>query len=121
MERETTIFETPVGKEKVELKTYLIGREKRALQSIYLEKNLSVSSDGANITGLDADTVERAQELGWKTCIVSIEGQHEGDPVVQADGTTKPFSIVDSVLDMHSEDYNAVIAKVNELTTEKKT
>lgn len=116
MDRETRTFNTPVESHTVEIKTYLVGREKRALQNIFLGKNISVSLDANNFSGIDASAIEAAQELAWKTVIVSIDGHKDGETVNE-----KIFSIVDTVLDMRSEDYNTVVAEVNSLTSEKKS
>lgn len=107
MPRETKKITTPLSAQVVELRTYLIGREKRALQNIFLGKNLAVSLDAQNITGIDAEVLEKAQELAWNTVIASIDGNAE--------------NIVEKVLDMRSEDYEFVLAAVNEITAEKKS
>lgn len=116
MPRETITVETPRSKQKVELKTYLIGREKRALQNIFLGKELSVNLDAQNISGLNSSLVTEAQNLAWTTVIVSIDGHKEGDIVDE-----KPFSIVETILDMRGEDYDFVVAEVNKVTNEKKS
>lgn len=109
MPRETTKITTPISKQTLELKTYLIGREKRALQNVFLSTNLSVSLEGGNMTGIDAKTVEKAQELAWQTVIVSI------------DESTDANTFVETILNMRGEDYDFVVAEVNKITTEKKS
>lgn len=103
-----------IGAYEVEIKTYLTGREKRELMSVFLGKNLSVSPDGANVAGLDAATVAEAQDLTFKTVIVSIDGHKEGDIIGEGENA-KTFSIVDAVLDMHGDDFDAVVKAVNEI------
>lgn len=109
MERETTKITTPDSKQVIELKTYLIGREKRALQNVFLGENLSIATDGASMTGIDAKTIEKAQELAWQTVIVSI------------DGVTDTSTFVETILNMKGQDYDFIVAAVNKLTTEKKS
>lgn len=102
-----------IGAYELEVKTYLTGREKRALMSVFLGKNLTVSPDGANVAGLDAEVVAAAQDLTFKTVIVSIGGHKDGDMI---EGKEEPFSIVDTVLDMHGDDFDAVVKAVNDIT-----
>lgn len=113
MPRETSSFTTPLSNQIVEIKTYLIGRERRELTNVVLGRGVAVN-DG-QVSGITADLVEARDNLAWKLLIVSIGGKKEGDIV-----NGNPFSIVDAILDMRSEDYDSVIAKVNELTAPKK-
>lgn len=112
MERETKKITTPIGKQVVEMKTYLTGREKRALTNIYLKGNLSFNLDDKDIKGFKGDILEEAENFAWKTVIVSIDGKTE--------------NIVDTILDMRAEDYQAIVKAVNEIVsdsdfTQKKT
>ena len=107
MDRETKTIETPISKQSVVLYTFLLGREKRALTNVFLGKSLNISLDSQNVTGIDSAVIEQAQELGWKTVVVSIDGSKE--------------NIVETILNMRSEDYDFVVAAVNELTSQKKS
>ena len=109
--RETKIIKTPSGI-AVELKTYLIGREKRDLSSAFLGAGINFSVDSQEVKGIDAAAINKAQEIAWRTVVVSIDGKKDGD---------EGFDLVNAILDMRGEDYDAVVAGVNEVTTEKKT
>jgi len=105
MNRETTSFETPIGKHKVTIKTFLNGRERRALTNVYLSGELEMNTDGQTIKGVKAELIDKAQNLAWETVIVSINESTE--------------NIVETILDMHSDDYEFVIKQVNAITTSK--
>ena len=112
MDRETKTITTPVGKQVIEIKTYLIGREKRALQNVFVSSKMNVSAESQSVSGFDVATINQAQNLAWNTVIVSIDGKKDG-----VDG----FSVVEAILDMRSEDYDFVVNSINELTAEKKS
>jgi hypothetical protein len=110
--RETKIITTPFGNHQVEIKTYLTGREKRALTSVYLQGNLSFNTEDKDIKGFQSGILEQAENLAWQTVIVSINGKSE--------------NIIETILDMRAEDYQMVVKAVNEIVadkdfTEKKT
>ncbi len=105
MERETKIIETPIGKDKVEVKTYLNGREKRQLTNIYLSGDIQVSLENHDVKGIKPEFMDKAQDLAWSLVVVSINGSKE--------------NIVDTILDMRSEDYDFVVAAVNDITSNK--
>lgn len=112
-ERETISFETPISKQIVVVKTYLTGREKRDLTNVYLTGGIDFNAETNNVKGIDYKIVDKAQDLAWRTVIVSIDGKKDGE-----------IDIVNTILDMRSEDSDFIIAKVNELITtktEKKT
>ncbi len=104
MNRETIKFETPVGKQQIEIKTYITGREKRDLTNIYLSGDINFNTESQNI-------VDKAQDLALQLIVVSIDGNIEG--------------IVESILNMRSEDYDFIVKKVDEIqrgtSAEKKT
>ncbi len=111
MNRETTTILTPVSKIAVEIKTYITGREKRALAEAYFSKDIQVNAETKQVTGIDLSQVNRAEEKAWEIVIVSVDGSKEG--------------VANAILDMRAEDYSFVVAKVNEITSdasfEKKT
>lgn len=110
MERETTTFETPYSRQKIEIKTYLIGREKRALTNVFLSGEFNFSVETQEMKAIDQTILEKSQELAWKTIIVSIDGNVDGQ-----DG----FDVVSAILGMRSNDYEAVVAHVNAITNDK--
>lgn len=107
MQRETKTFETLIGKNQVEIKTYLTGREKRALTNVFLTSELNFDPDNGSVKGMNAELIDKAQDLAWQTVIVSIDGSNE--------------NIVDKILDMRVEDYNQVIEEVNKITSVKQS
>lgn len=118
MDRETKTIITPLSAQKVEVKTYLIGREKRSLQNILIGKNISISADGENVSGFDASTLEQRENLAWKLIVVSIDGHKDGDTI---EGKDTPFSVVDTILDMRADDYSFIVSEINILMGEKKS
>ena len=100
--RPTKELTTPNG-HVVILKEYLTGREKRELTNIFFGNNLTLSPEGG-VEGLNAAAVNAAQDLAFKTVIVSIDGSAE--------------KIVDTILDMHAEDYSAIVVAVNEVSND---
>ena len=105
MERETKIIVTPIGKQEVELNTYVTGREKRALTNIFLSGNLSFNVEDKDVKGINANVIEEAENLALRTVIVSIDKTKE--------------DIVKRVLDMHAKDYAFVVLEVNNVTSDK--
>lgn len=104
MNRETTTFETPISKDKVEIKTYLTGRERRALTDVYLQSGVDFNAETQDVKGIKPDIINKAQDVAWLNVVVSINGSTE--------------NIVDTILDMRSEDFNFVTNKVNEVTAD---
>lgn len=115
MQRDTKIIQTPVEKHEVVLNAYITGRERRALTNVYLQGGLNFDFEGQNVKGLDAKLADKAQDLAWKTVIVSIDGHKDGDIV-----NGQPYSIVDAVLDMRDQDHQFVVKAVNEVTADAK-
>lgn len=109
MERETQTIALPSGIPVV-LHTYLIGREKRELTNAFLGKDLNVSMEG-NVSGIDAESFNKAQEAAWRAVVVSLDGKT---------AETEGFNIVEAILDLRSDDYDALVAAVNEVTSDKK-
>ena len=105
MERETTTFKTPGGHEVV-LKTYLTAREANQLKAV-LYKSINMSmSDLANgtteIKDIPATALLEQEREALKTVIVSLDGNQE--------------NVAERLLDLRSDEYDAVIAEVNKVT-----
>lgn len=101
---ETKIVKTPVDKIEVELKTFITGREKRALKSVFL-KGMKVEMDGDKPKSAPVDMEKlttEAEDIAFTTVVVSVNGVKE--------------KIVDAILDMNSKDSDFVIAEVNKIT-----
>jgi hypothetical protein len=107
MDRETTTITTPVGKQTLVLKTYLTGREKRDLTNVYLSGKIDFNAETQDVKGIDAGIIDKAQNLAWQTVVVSIDGKTE--------------NVVDTILDMRSDDFDFVVAEVNKITSPKIT
>jgi len=118
MERETKTYTTPLGKREIVVKSYLIGREKRLIENIFLQGDGGISVDTTGgVKGLSANLVDEAQNLAWRTIIVSLDGKKDGE---------NGFNIVDEILDMRAGDYDFILRIVNAVTndtdfTEKKS
>lgn len=108
MNRETKTFTTPIGKQEVVINAWLTGREKRELTNIFLRGDLKFNTESNNVSGIDFSLVDKEQDLAWKLVVVSIDGKKDGDIV-----DDKPFSVVEAILDMRSEDYDEVVRQVN--------
>jgi hypothetical protein len=110
MERETKKVTLPITKTEIEINTYVTGREKRALTNLYLNGDINYDVDSKKVNGLNMEIVDKAQDLAWRTVVVSFNGKKDGE-----DG----FSIVDAILDLRAEDYLFVVDTVNDVTSDK--
>ena len=111
MDREIKTIKTPIDGHEVAIKTYLTGREKRALTSVFLKGGLSFDISG-EIKGLQGSIYEEAENLLFQTIVVSIDGKAE--------------DIVNTILNMRAEDYQFIVNEVNKVSKdatfeEKKT
>lgn len=112
MQRETRKITTPAGHE-IEVVAYLTGRDKRAITNVYIGENISVDPVTQAVKGINSAMIDKGQEVAWKTIIISIDGKKEPE-----------ISIVDTILDMRSEEYDFIVKNVNEIVgsnSEKKT
>jgi len=118
MQRETITITTPLDKRTLVLKSYITGREQRALTNIFLQNmtdlNIDPATQDVNVKKVSPSMVEEADNLAWRTVVVSIDGHADGELV-----NDKPFSVVDEILDMKLQDYNFVADKVKEVTADK--
>ena len=104
---ENKIIETPIGKHKVELKCWLTGRDRRAIQSVYYEGfDISVNKENPEIKGIKGSLINKAQDKTFEIIVLSIDGKKE--------------NIVDRILDMNDKDFDFVVDEINKIT-EKKT
>jgi len=107
-EIETETIETPIGKHKVQLKSWITGRDRRELRSVYLEEaEFGVSEREPQIKGLTGKIVEKAEDKAIEVVVVSVDGSRE--------------NVVKRVLDMRDEDYEFVMRRIHQITKEKKT
>lgn len=112
MDRETRKFTTNGGVD-IEVLTYVTGRELRDMQSAYLDSvkvrpSTEPAKDGATQGVVEmggAGKYMHADEKRIEICVKSVNGSTE--------------NVVDAVLDMRREDYEEVMAAVDELTVKK--
>lgn len=110
MERETKEITTPIGNNKVVLKAWLTGRERREIRSVLLDNvNFSAGSKGADQEGdlqpdyeIKGSILEEAQNKAMETVVISIDGVAE--------------NIVDTLLDMRDTDFEFVSEEINKIT-----
>lgn len=108
MERETKEIVTPVSNQKVVIKEWLTGRERRAIRSVFLkDMDISLSelegAEGAeNITrgsNVKANVLEEAENAAIENIVVSVDDKTE--------------NVLDTILDMREEDFDFVIKQIN--------
>lgn len=104
MERETKKIKTPTGVE-VELHTYVTGREKRRLRSVFLN-DAEVTSEGNNIktSGIKGSLIDEAENAAIEIVVVSVNGSKENK--------------VEAILNLPSNDYDVVMKAINEITND---
>lgn len=104
---ETSTFTLPSGG-AAKLKTYLTGREKRALRGIFL-KDVEVSTDAASgkptTSGIKGTAIEEGENFIINTIVVELNGSAE--------------NILERVLDLPATDYDALLAQLNSITEDK--
>ena len=104
MERPTTTIELPVSKAQIELKEWLTGREYEEMQGA-LYKAMKIKADpntGIQTSELDATVMSQMHHNGINAYVVSVNGNKE--------------KVLDTILDMHQDDYQFVVKKVEELS-----
>ncbi len=103
MEREIKTVTTPVGKVAIVLKTWLSGKEKRDIQSVFLN-NLSIKSGSANPNyEVKGELINQAQDKTIQSVVVSVGGKTE--------------NVLNEVLNLRSEDFEFVIDEINKVTS----
>lgn len=104
MERETKTVVTPIGKQKIVLKAWITGREKRELRNVFLAK-VKIAGGVAETDVNSVDVINAAENKAIDTVVVSIDGDSK--------------NLLDKILDMRSQDYNFVIGEINKITREE--
>ncbi|KAA0004647.1 MAG: hypothetical protein FE038_02080 [Thermoplasmata archaeon] len=103
MERETHTITTPVGKQKIELLSWITGKEKRELRNVFLKRmNFKMSGAEAQTDQIDGSVIEEAENKAIEIVVVSIDGSKE--------------KILEKVLSMRDKDYDFVITEINKVT-----
>ena len=106
MERETQTFMLPNSNVKVVTKTYATAKEAKEIQRIYLEKSkFKVVNGQPIIEDITAGVQDEVESKMIEILVISI-----------GDSTEKLSEIA---LDLHSKDYNFLIAELNKLTSDE--
>lgn len=108
MERETKTITTPITKKEVVLHTYITGREAEAIQAPLLKAmKLQPNKRGEDVQmgEIDTDKIRESNHIALKSVVKSVGGQSE--------------KVVDDLLDMPSQDYDFVVAAVDDITKKK--
>lgn len=96
----------PSGK-TAKLKSYLTGREKRALRDLFLQEADVKTVDGKpTLEGMKGAAISKAEDASIVYTVVELEGS--------------TADILNRVLDLPSTDYDALLASINEVTGDKK-
>ena len=111
MNRETINFTTPSGQNTIVFNSYLTGREKRIINSIYYKEAGEVNGDELKLKGLKGYIIEQVQNTTFKLLIVSVNGKKDGE--VNPDGTK--FDVIDYLLDLKSSEFDSVANKINSI------
>jgi len=101
MERETETITTPIGKQKVVIKKWLTGRERRDIINALVNET-TFDSQNVNNFKLKGEILSKSQDAAIKAIIVDIDGKSE--------------DILDIVLDMRSEDYDFIIKEIDKIS-----
>ena len=106
MERETKDITTPIGQQKVILKAWLTGRERRDIRSVILEEvKFEQNADGSDVTpgyNISGSVLNKAQDKAFESVVVSVDGNTE--------------KIVDTILDMRDEDFDFIVKEIDKIT-----
>lgn len=105
MERETKKIQSP-NKHEIEIYTYATGREVRVIEGKYYAKaKLDLVAGQPKITDMDLSAQFEVEQEMVRLLVKSVDGKTE--------------NILDTVLDLRSEDYEFIIASLNEITKKK--
>lgn len=103
--QDTITIKTPVDQQEVIIKGFITGREKRELRNVFLKNvTLQGSPSGQTFSDLKASIVVEAENKAIEIVVISVAGKTEDK--------------LDSVLNMKAEDYDFVMAKINEVTSD---
>lgn len=107
MEREYKEITTPISGVKIKLKSWLTGREQRAIRAVLLEgvSFAPTENDPTKPTTsyeLSAKALDNMQDTKLTTVVVSVND--------------KTDNILDLLLELHHADYEFVVGEVNKIT-----
>ena len=92
---------TPISGRKIVLKEFITGRDMRTLREIYLKVG-KIDLAGNNVSDIDPAMVNEAESKALELVVMSVDGKTEG--------------IIDTILDMPSQDYDFLVQAVNDIT-----
>lgn len=105
MERETIEIVTK-GNHKVVLKSYATGREARAIEGKYFESaKMEIAGGAPSMKGMSLGGAFEAEKEMLRLLVVSIDGKTDNAHEV--------------ILDLPQNEYEEVIAKLNDITKKK--
>jgi len=102
MERETKELTTPVEKKKIIVKTWLTGREKREIQSVFSKNATFKGGSEFEVTG---DVLNEAQDLTIRNTVISVDGVKE--------------DVLNLILDMHEKDTRYILTEIDKMGKEE--
>lgn len=108
MERETKEIVTPLGQNKIVIKAWLTGRERRAIRSVLLEgvSFSATSNEEENATpdyNFQGSALDKMQDKALETVVVSVDGKTE--------------NVLDILLDeLKEQDFEFVLAEIDKVT-----
>ena len=107
MEREFKEIETPIGKNKIKIKSWLTGFEKRKIQSIFLNNTeFSMSGENADLGKIKGDVLSKSQDVTIEQVICSVDEKTEG--------------ILDLIGELHYKDFDFVLSEIDKIHNDKK-
>ena len=104
MNREIKKITTPIDNIEIELFEWLTGGEKRNITNSLLDnQDLQMSGASQNFK-ISSEVINKAQDIGFKTVVVSVGGNKE--------------NIVDSILNLKSKDFDFIVDEINKITND---
>ena len=100
--RETKNISTP-NNHKVEIKTYVSKREQREIMSVMNDVEVTMSTDGKAQPKMKFEKASEMEDKTIECLVVSIDGKKE--------------NVLETVLDLKSEDCDFILQKLNEVQT----
>jgi len=113
MERDTLTIKTPKQGHSIVIKTYLTGREKRKVLSVFTkEMKIELVGGQPKPEGMNASLVENYENSAINETVISIDGNID--------------DLINRILDMPSEDYEFTLKEIYKVVNvsafeEKKT
>ena len=101
MNRETKEIITPIGKNKIVVKSWLTGGESEQIQGVFLSGQ-DINASNQTDFKLKGSIIAEANHKAIETIVVSID--------------EKTDNILKTILDLRAEDYRFIVDEVNKLT-----